>query len=189
MLRSTMKSVLSIALGLTVVIAVGCGEGEIKDPHGLGQSAGALDPTCGTDPSVCEHAWFIGTVADVHWGAAANDNPSNDPLYLAGPQDPTHPQEHGDASFGIPNHDHIITRGGNRILTIFLLQAGPNATSRNVKQRLDPAGTGLYMPYSVKLNGVFQPLTSSSTVDSAVAAGLLVAVDVGLAFNAHINVP
>jgi hypothetical protein len=189
MLRSTMKGILSVALGLTVAFAVGCGEGAIDDPHGLGQTNGALDPTCGSDPSVCEHTWLNNKVTDIHWGAAATPLPTNDPLYLAGAQNSRSPQEHGNATAGIPDHDHIVTRSGDRVLNILLLQAGPHANSSNLKQRLDPAGTGLYMPYAVHFDYdySFTPLTNAGAVQRAISKGILVAVDVGLAQHGKIT--
>jgi hypothetical protein len=188
MFRPTLKqiatlSTMALCLGF---VTIGCGEGDIGEHSTAGTGAVLIGNTCGSDPSVCEKSWLSNGIVDIFWGAPANPSSNHPKLYLAGPQDPTHPQEQGNAAYGIPNHDHVVANLGPQILEIYLLQAGPNATSTNLRQRLDPAGTGLYMPYAVKLWGEWHNLTSSSTIRSAANAGLLAVIDAGLAQNANV---
>jgi hypothetical protein len=188
MFRPTLKQIATLSTMALCVgfVAIGCGEGDIGEHTSLaaGASTDVVTPRCGTDPTKCENGWLSNQVTSIYWGQPASLSPNNPPIYLAGPQDPTHPQEQGNAAFGIPNHDHVVTKAGPQTLEVYVLQAGPNANSFNVKQRLDPAGTGLYMPYAVKLSGVWHNLTNSSTVNSAANAGLLAIIDVGIAQKA-----
>jgi hypothetical protein len=191
MFRPTLKqiatlSTMALCLGF---VTIGCGEGDIGEHSTAGAGAVIIYDTCGTNPALCEKGWLGDGIVDIHWGAPANPSSTHPKLYLAGPQDPTHPQETGNAAAGIPNHDHIVANQGPQILEIYVLQAGPNATSTNLKQRLDPAGTGLYMPYAVKLSGIWHNLTSSSTVRSAANAGILAVIDIGVAQNANVQTP